>query len=79
MTAPSPAVVAFTRHAERRALERGLAPGELAELVLLHHDRRLRNPGKADWVIHARGAAIVYDWPDGNDSTTALVISVWRE
>jgi hypothetical protein len=25
MTAPSPVIVAFTRHAERRAVERGLA------------------------------------------------------
>jgi hypothetical protein len=79
VTARSPAIVAFTRHSERRALERGLTLGELAELVLTHHARRLRNPGVADWVIHAGGVAIVYDWPDGNDSTTALVISVWRE
>ena len=79
MTAPSPAVVAFTRHSERRALERGLAVAELAVLVLLHHDRRLRNPGEADWVIHAGGVAIVYDWPDRNDVTTALVISAWRQ
>jgi hypothetical protein len=56
-----------------------LGVGELAELVLTHHDRRLRNPGEADWVVHAGGVAIIYDWPDGNDSTTALVISVWRE
>ena len=74
-----PAIVAFTRHAERRAVERGLVMDELADLVLTHHDRRLRNPGEADWVIHAGSVAIVYDWPDGTDSTTALVISVWRE
>jgi hypothetical protein len=79
VTAPSPAIVAFIRHAERRALERGLALDHLAELVLTHHDRRLRNPGDADWIIHAGGTAIVYDWPDGDDSTTALVISAWRE
>jgi hypothetical protein len=79
MIAPSPALVAFTRHAERRALERGMALGELAERVLTHHDRRLRNPGEADWIIHAGGVAIVYDWPDGDDPVTALVISAWRE
>jgi len=79
MTAPSPALVAFTRHAERRALERGMALGELADLVLMHHDRRLRNSGEADWIIHAGGVAIVYHWPDGTDPTTALVISAWRE
>lgn len=79
MTAPTPAIVAFTRHAERRARERGLALDVLAELVLTHHERRLRNPGEADWIIHAAGVAVVYDWPDGDDATTALVISTWRE
>lgn len=79
MTAPSPAIVAFTLHAERRAVERGLVLHELAELVLEHHDRRRRNSGRADWLVRAAGLAIAYDWPDGNDSTTALVISTWRE
>ena len=79
MTAPSPAVVAFTRHAERRALERGLALGELGELLLAHHHRRLRNPGDADWIVRAAGVAIIYDWPDGKDTAAALVISAWRE
>ena len=76
MTAPSPVIVAFTRHAQRRAVERGLALAELAELLLAQHDRRLRNPGGADWVVHAAGVAIVYD---GNDAAAALVISAWRE
>jgi hypothetical protein len=79
VTGPAPAIVVFTWHAELRALERGLALSELAELVLKHHDQRLRNPGEADWIIHAAGVAIVYDWPDGTDATTALVISAWRE
>jgi len=79
VTAPSPAIVAFTLHAERRAAERRLALHELAELVLEHHDRRRRNPGRADWVIRAGGVAIAYDWPDGTDATTALVITLWRE
>jgi hypothetical protein len=79
MTPPSPAIVAFTRHAERRAHERGLALDSLAEMVLTHHHRRLRNPGEADWIIHAESVAIVYDWPDGSGASTALVISAWRE
>ena len=79
MSAPSPVIVAFTRHAERRAGERGLALAELAELLLAQHDRRLRNAGGADWIVHAAGVAIVYDWPDGEDATAALVISAWRE
>ncbi len=79
MTAPSPAIVAFTLHAERRAVERRLALHELAELVLEHHDQRRRNSGQADWLIRANNVAIAYDWPDGSDATTALVISAWRE
>ena len=71
--------MAFTLHAERRAIERRLALHELAELVLAHHDRRRRNPGRADWLIRAGGVAIAYDWPDGTDATTALVITLWRE
>jgi hypothetical protein len=39
--------------------------------------RNLRR--RRDLVIHAAGVVIVYDWPDGNDATTALVISAWRE
>jgi len=79
MTAPSPVIVAFTRHAARRTVERGLALPALAELLLAHHHRRLRNPGDADWIVHAVGVAIVYDWPDGIDAAVALVISAWRE
>lgn len=79
MTGPSPAIVAFTWHAQRRALERGLTLPEIAELVLTHHDRRQRNPGDADWIIRTGAIAVVYDWPDASDVSTALVISAWRE
>jgi hypothetical protein len=79
MTAPTPSIVAFIWHAERRALGRGLALDQLAEVVLTHHDRRGRNPGQADWIVRVSGVTIVYNWPDGDDSTTALVISAWRE
>jgi hypothetical protein len=72
-------IVVFTRHAERRAVERGLVVAELAELLLAHHDQRLRNPGEADWIVRGAGVAIVYDWPDGENAATALVISAWRE
>jgi hypothetical protein len=79
MTAPAPSIVAFIWHAERRALERGLARDQLAELLLTHHDQRRRNAGEADWIIRTAGITIVYDWPDGDDASTALVISAWRE
>lgn len=79
MTAASPAIVVFTRHAERRALERRLELHDVAGLLLSHHDQRRRNPGEADWLVLARGVAIAYNWPDGDDDTTALIISAWRE
>jgi hypothetical protein len=74
-----PTIVVFTQHAERRAVERGLDLRHIAELLLSDHDRRRRNAGEADWLLRAGGAAIAYDWPDGDDPTTALVISAWRE
>jgi len=47
--------------------------------VLASHHRRRRNPGDADWLVRERGMAIAYNWPDGDDATTALVITLWRE
>lgn len=79
MTATSPVIVVFTRHAERRALERRLDLYDVGELLLSHHDQRRRNPADADWLVRTRGVAIAYDWPDGDDETTAVVISAWRE
>jgi hypothetical protein len=50
----------------------------LAELVLTHHDRRLRDPGEADWVIHAGGVAIVYAGLTGMTPAQPSSISAWR-
>lgn len=75
----SPAIVRFTSHAERRILERRLDLHAIADLLLWHHDRRRRNPGAADWLVRAGGVAIAYNWPDGEDDATALVISAWPE
>lgn len=79
MTGGSPAIVAFTRHAERRAVERRLNPHVIAELLLSQHDQRRRNAGQADWLVRAEGVMIAYNWPTEGDHTTALVVSVWRE
>jgi hypothetical protein len=79
MTGVSPVIVRFTSHAERRVLERRLDLHEIADLLLGHHDQWRRNPREADWLVRARGVAIVYNWPDGEDDAKALVISAWRE
>lgn len=75
----SPSRVEFTGHAERRAVQRGLSMRDVANLVLAEHPRRRRNPGNADWLLHARGIVVAYNWPDGRDRTTALVITTWPE
>lgn len=79
MSFVGPAVVVFTHHAEQRALERGLSLTDLADAVLASHHQRRRNAGHADWLVRARGIAIAYNWPDGADATTALVITLWRQ
>lgn len=79
MIAPIPARVAFTRHAERRALERRLDlrdVAEVAEVVLSHHDQRRRKSRQGRLDRSCRGVAIAYNWPDDGDETTALVISM---
>jgi hypothetical protein len=52
---------------------------QMADLVMDEHERRRRNPGAADWLLHGSGIAIAYNWPDGDDTATALVVTVWRE
>jgi hypothetical protein len=79
MIESAPAIVAFTRHAERRAVERGLDLRVIAELLLSRHDQRRRNAGQAAWLIRAAGMRIAYNWPNDGDLMTALVVSVWRE
>jgi hypothetical protein len=71
--------VALTEHAELRAAERRLSLREIADLVWAEHERRRKNPGDADWMVHARGIAVAYNWPDRDDPTTALVVTLWRE
>jgi hypothetical protein len=79
VSAAGPSVVVFTLHAEQRALERRISLTEAADAVLGGHHRRVRNPGEADWLLRYRGMAIAYNWPDGEDTATGLVISLWRE
>ena len=69
----------FTDHAEKRALERAIALTDAADLVLANHARRAHNPGDADWLLRVRGVSIAYNWPDGDDAATAVVVSLWRE
>ncbi len=74
-----PSVVRFAEHAERRYREYGRSREEVIDLVLGGHQARERNPGSADWLVIGGGLAIVYNWPDRDDATTALVVSLWPQ
>ena len=69
--------IALTVHAQVRTLSLGRTAEDVADAVRAAHDRRRRNPGEADWLTTARGLEIAYNWPAGDDPTTALVVTVW--
>jgi hypothetical protein len=48
-------------------------------IVLEQHERRRANrAGRAQWRVEGRGIVVLYDWPVGDDRSTALVRTVWR-
>ena len=59
-------------------MEVGATRQQVTDGVLDGHDRRRKNPKEADWLVVAGRFRIAYNWPDRGDSTTALVITVWR-
>lgn len=75
--AAAPVRVRFSVHAVQHCADYGLAPRQVAELVLSGHQRRRRNPGSADWLLQAASVTVVYNWPDGDDSSTAFVVTLW--
>lgn len=77
MTPPSR--VAFSEHALEQLARRGLSAEQVADAVLASHDRRRRNPHSAHWLVRARGVVVAYNWPDGDDHTTAYIVSAWPE
>lgn len=74
-----PSRIALTYHAQDRAAQRGISYHSIADLVLNHYQRRLRNPGPADWQLVGGGVAVAYDWPAERDQTLAVVVTVWEE
>lgn len=74
----APVRVGFSRHAERRLGALCATQHDVADALLAGHAQRRRNPRAADWLILAGRLAIAYNWPDRDDRTTALVVTVWR-
>ena len=72
-----PSRVVFTDHGEDKVRQLNRSLADVADVVLSNHDRRLRNPGKADWIVTGSGLSVVYNWPDGDDQTAARVVSLW--
>lgn len=74
----APRRVVFTDHAAERAARYAVPAVEVADVLLQEHPRRQVNPGAAEWRVRRRALVVVYDWPDGDDETTARVVSLWR-
>lgn len=75
----SAARVQFTEHAADRAARYGVPYGDIADAVLVEHQRRQRNPGSGEWLTRRGRLTVIYNWPDGDDATTARVITMWSK
>lgn len=75
----APIRVVFTDHAAERAVRYGISFDEIADAILDEHDRRQRNPGSGDWLVRGGRLTVIYNWPDGQDATTARVVTVWQQ
>jgi hypothetical protein len=67
----------FTDHAAERAARYGIPYTDIADDVLDEHERRQRNPGAGEWLVRSGRLTVIYNWPDGNDASTARVITMW--
>jgi hypothetical protein len=72
----------WTLHARRRLAEREFDRFEVEMTIRLGHATRMRNHGRADWLIPGRrvdGSAfeVVYDHPVAGDLYRVRVVSVW--
>jgi Domain of unknown function (DUF4258) len=73
----------WTAHALLRLDERRLGQSDVEQAIRAGHGGRLVNDGQADWLIegitaHGVRFEAIYDHPDGDDETTARIVSAWR-
>jgi hypothetical protein len=73
-----PILVHWTLHALDKAEQFGFVRRDVEAAVLGAHRERRRNPGAAAWKVVIGHMVIAYEYPDGEDSSTARVVTVWR-
>lgn len=73
-----PVLVSWTLHALDKAQQLGVARSDVEAAVLGAHHKRRRNPGKAAWKVATGHMVIAYEYPDGDDFSTARIVTVWR-
>jgi hypothetical protein len=75
---PAPRTVRWTDHGLAKADRLGFARGDVEDAILTHHAERTRNTGAADWLLSVGALVIAYNYPDGDDTMAARVVTVWR-
>ncbi len=56
----------------------GAARADIERTVIERHDARQTNTGAAQWLLSYGPWVILYDHPDGDDQTTARIVTLWR-
>jgi hypothetical protein len=51
---------------------------DVEDSILRRHRDRSRNTGAADWLIVVGRFAVAYNYPDGDDTSSARVVTIWR-
>lgn len=74
----SPQRVRWTDHAFVKAGLLGFARADVELAVVEHHHERQANSGAAEWRVTMGSWVILYDHPDGQDPSTARIVTLWR-
>jgi hypothetical protein len=74
----------WTDHAGWRAWVRKFDRFQVEMTIVLGHDGRSRNDGRADWLVRGerldgRAYEVIYDHPVGKDLGRVRIVSVWEK
>jgi hypothetical protein len=73
-----PVRVRWTDHAYVKAGLLGADRANIERAVIERHHERQVNPGPAQWRLMTGPWTILYNHPDGDDWTTARIVTLWR-